>query len=83
MDVDECVKEIRRVSSWMMHLGKCIKREFWSVISVYVTGMERSEEERNSFWEKLKGCIESWEDRGRCMNARMGDSEVEGVEGIF
>ena len=50
--------------------------------------MERSEGKRDGFREELKGCIEVCEDRGKVviigdMNARMGDSEVEGVVGKF
>ena len=33
---------------------------------VYESGMERSEE-RESFWEELKGCIKAYEDRGRAL----------------
>ena len=47
--MSERVKEAIRVSSMIMYVGICIKRKFWSVISVYATEMERSEEERDSF----------------------------------
>ena len=45
------------------------------------------EEERDVFWEELKGCIDVCQDRGRVvitgdMNAMLGDSEV-GVVGKF
>ena len=52
-----CVKEIRRVSSKIMYVRICI--EFWSGISVHAPEMERSEEERDSFWKELKGCMEA------------------------
>ena len=47
---------------------------------------ERPEEERDNFWEELKGCIEVCEDRRKVViigdiNARVDDSEVEGVVG--
>ena len=82
------VKEIRRVSSRIMRVGICIKEEFWSVIVLYAAGMERSEEERDGFWEQLKGCIAICEDRGKVMvivdtNATVGVSEMEGVVGKF
>ena len=56
-----------------------MKREFWTVIVVYAPGMERSEEERDLFWEELKGCIDVCEDRGKVviigdMNAKVGIS---------
>ena len=57
-----CEKEIRRINSSIMYLGICIMREFWIMIAVHVPEMERSEEERYKFWEKLKGCIEVFED---------------------
>ena len=71
-----------------MYVGICIKREFWSVTSVYAPGMERPEEERDSFGEELKGCIEACEDRGRIlviedMNSRMEDCKAECVRGKF
>ena len=59
-----------------------------TLIVVYSPGMERSEEERDGFWEELKGCIEVCEDREKVviigyMNARVGDREVEGVVSKF
>ena len=56
-----CVKEIRRVRSRIMYVGICIKREFWSAISVHAPGMERSEEKRYRFLEELKGVYRSIE----------------------
>ena len=58
------------------------------MIVVYAPGMERPEEERDGFWEELKGCIVVCKERGKVMiignmNARVGDSEVEGVAGKF
>ena len=38
-----CVNEIRRAGSRIMYMGICIKRELWSVISMYGPGMKRSE----------------------------------------
>ena len=60
-----CVRGIRRINSKIMHVGLWIKRVFWDVIVVYAPRMERSEVERNGFWEELKGCIEVCEDRGK------------------
>ena len=60
-----CVRKISRINSRIMYVGICIKREFWTVIVAYAPGMERSEEERDGFWEELKGCIEVCEDRGK------------------
>ena len=59
-----CVREIRRVNLKIIYVSICIKREFWTIIVVYVPGMERSEE-RDVFWEELKGCIDVCEDRGK------------------
>ena len=79
-----CVREIRRINSKIMYVSISIKREFWTVIAVYVPRMERSEEERDVFWEELKGSIDVCEDRGKVviigdMNAKVGDREVEGI----
>ena len=52
-----CVREIRRMSARIVYVEICIKREFSTIIVVYVSGMERPEE-RDGFWEELKGCIE-------------------------
>ena len=83
-----CVREIRRINLRIMYVSICMKRKFWTVIVVYAPGMERSEEERDVFWEELKGCIDACEDRRKVMiiggmNAKVGDSEVEGVVGKF
>ena len=42
-----------------------MKRELWTVIVVYASETERSEVERDGFWEELKGCIYVCEDRGK------------------
>ena len=81
-----CVRKIRRINSRIMCVGVCIKREFWTVIVVFTSGMERLEEERDGFWEELKGSIKLCEDKGKAvlirdMNAKVGDSEGEGVLG--
>ena len=60
-----CEVEIRRVSSGIMYVGICIKSGVWSVIRVYAPGIWRSEEERDSLLDELKGCIEAYEDKGR------------------
>ena len=59
-------------------------KEFRSVISVYASGMESSEEKR--FWDKLKVSRGPCESIGRVlviyitggMNGRVGNREVEG-----
>ena len=38
-----------------MYVKLGMKREFLSAICVYEPGMERSEEERDIYWEELKG----------------------------
>ena len=42
------VKEIRSVSSRIMHLGIFPKRDVWSVINVNSSGIEGSEDKRDS-----------------------------------
>ena len=61
------VKEIRRVSSRIMCVEICIKREFWFVTRVCTPSMDRSEEERDGFWEELIECIKACEHRERVL----------------
>ena len=39
MNVNRLTRRIRRVSSTIMHLGICIKREFWSVTNTFFEKM--------------------------------------------
>ena len=83
-----CEREIRRINSRIIYVSICIKRELWTVIVLNAPGMERSEEERDVFWEELKGCIDICEDRGKVViigdvNARVGDSKIRGVISKF
>ena len=57
-----CVKEIKGVSSRIMYVVVCMRKEFLSVISVYALEMETSEEERDVYLEKWRGCIKTFED---------------------
>ena len=44
-----CVRKIRRINLRIMYVSICMKREFWTVIVVYASGMERSRKREMSF----------------------------------
>ena len=52
------------------------------IVSAYGPGSEKTEEEREEFWETLSECVSRFEQREKIvalgdMNARVGDVEVE------
>ena len=78
----------REVSSRMMWVRVRIGRECWAFVSAYGPGSEKTEEEREGFWNELTECVSSL---GRSnnvvvlgdLNARVGDEEIEGVVGKY
>ena len=63
-------------------------RECWAFVSVYGPGCERSEEERDVFWNELTRCVDGLSKRNYVvvfgdLNARVGHEEVEGVLGKY
>ena len=63
-------------------------RECWAFVSAYGPGCERSEEERDEFWNDLTRCVDGLSTRDYVvvlggLNARVGDGEVEGVVGKY
>ena len=59
-----------------------------SFVSAYGPGCERSEEERDEFWNDLTRCVDGLTTRNYVvvlgdLNARVGDGEVEGVVGKY
>ena len=63
-------------------------RECWILGSAYGPGCERSEEERDEFWNELTRCVDGLSARNYVvvlgdLNARVGDGEVEGVVGKY
>ena len=63
-------------------------RECWAFVSAYGPRCERSEEERDEFWNDLTRCVDGLSTRNCVvvlgdLNARVGDGEVEGVVGKY
>ena len=70
------VVEWKEVSSRLMWVRVRIGRECWAFVSAYGPGYERSEEERNVFWNELTGCVDGLSRRNYVvvlgdLNARM------------
>ena len=82
------VVEWKEVSSRLMWVRVRMGRECWAFVSVYGPGCERSEEERDEFWNDLTRCVDGLTTRNYVvvlgdLNARVGDGEVEGVVGKY
>ena len=82
------VVEWKEVSSRLMWVRVRLGKECWAFVSAYGPGSERSEEERDAFWNDLASCVEGLSRRNCVMvlgdlNARVGDREVKGVTGKF
>ena len=82
------VVEWKEVSSRLMWVRVRMGRECWAFVSAYGPGCERSEEERDEFWNDLTRCVDGLTTRNYVvvlgdLNARVGDGEVEGVVGKY
>ena len=82
------VVEWKEVSSRLMWVRVRMGKECWAFVSAYGPGTEKSLEVRNGFWYDLTRCVEGLSRRNIVvvlgdLNARVGDSEVEGVVGKF
>ena len=71
------VKEFKCVNSRMMWVRLKVNGEKVVIISVYGPGMERTENEREVFWESLNECIAGFNEDERVrvlgdMNAKVG-----------
>ena len=82
------VVEWEEVSSRLMWVRVRMGRECWAFVSAYGPGCERSEEERDEFWNDLTRCVDGLSTRNYVvvlgdLNARVGDGEVEGVVGKY
>ena len=82
------VLEWRAVSSRIVWVRLKLGRERVAIVSVYAPGSERTEEERECFWEQLSECLSGFAQNERAivlgdMNARVGDAEIDGITGHF
>ena len=82
------VVEWKEVSSRLMWVRVRMGRECGAFVSAYGPGCERSEEERDEFWNDLTMCVDGLSTRNYVvvlgdLNARVGDGEVEGVVGKY
>ena len=78
------VVEWKEVSSRLIWVRVRMGRECWAFVSAYGLGCERSEEERDEFWNDLTRCVDGLSTRNYVvvlgdLNARVGDGGVEGV----
>ena len=78
------VVEWKEVSLRLMWVTVRMGREFWAFASANGLGCERSEEERDEFWNELTRRVDGLSTRNYVvvlgdLNARVGDGEVEGV----
>ena len=82
------VVEWKEVSARLMWVRVRMGRECWAFVSAYGPGCERSEEERDEFWNELTRCVDGLSTRNYVvvlgdLNARVGDGELEGVVGKY
>ena len=82
------VVEWKEVSSRMMWVRVRLGRECWAFVSAYGPGSEKSEEEREAFWNELADCVDDLSRRNYVivlgdLNARVGVGELEGVVGKY
>ena len=80
------VVEWKEVSSRLMWVRVRLGRECWAFVSAYGPGTERSDAERDEFWDELASCVEDLSGRNYVvvlgdLNARVGELEIEGVLG--
>ena len=82
------VVEYKCVSSRLLWVRMKVAGERIVIVGVYGPGMERSENEREVFWESLNECLSTFDDNERIvvlgdLNAKVGDRVVEGVIGKY
>ena len=84
------VVEWKEVSSRLMWVRVRMGRECWAFVSAYGPGCEseRSEEERDEFWNELTRCVDGLNTRNYVVllgdfNFRVGDGELVSVVGKY
>ena len=84
----ETVQRVEFVNSRIMWAKCNVRGKKLVVVGVYAPGMERTEDEREKFWEELNECVSQFGRNENVvimgdMNAKVGDQEREGVVGKF
>ena len=82
------VVEYKCLDSRIMWVKLKLDGEIVVVVSVYVPGMEKKEDERERFWARFSECLAGFESSERVivlgdMNAKVGDRERDGIVGKF
>ena len=82
------VCEWKEVSPRLMWVTVKFGHEWWVFVSAYGPGSERDEDERESFWNDVDECLQSFGENVNVvllgdLNARVGDTVVEGVVGMY
>ena len=82
------VSEYKCVSSRLMWMRMKVAGEGVVIVGAYGPGMEKSENERETFWEMLNECLSGFRENERIillgdLNAKVGDHEREGVLGRY
>ncbi|MEL7523216.1 MAG: endonuclease/exonuclease/phosphatase family protein, partial [Cyanobacteria bacterium J06553_1] len=82
------VREYKCLNSRIMWVKLKMNGEKIVIVSVYGPGMEKSENERERFWDNLNECLAGFDEEERIivlgdMNAKVGDREKDGVVGKF
>jgi len=86
--VKEWVVDWKEVSSRVMWVKVKLRSSVWVFVGVYAPGSEKSEEERESFWNELTECLRDLGTNVKVvilgdMNARVGVEEVDGIVGKY
>ena len=81
------MKEYKCINSRLMWLRIKVAGKRIVIVCVYGPGMEKSETERERFWETLNECLSSFGENERIvvlgdMNAKVGNRSRDGVIGI-
>ena len=82
------VSEYKCASSRLMWMRMKLAGEGVVIVGAYGPGMEKSENERETFWEMLNECLSGFRENERIillgdLNAKVGDHEREGVLGRY
>ena len=79
---------MKEVSERILWVKLKLDRKVWVFVSAYGPGNEKSEREREMFWNKLNECLEGFDVNMNVivlgdLNARVGNEAIEKVMGTF